>query len=115
MLVVTRHTVADPAAFLAAVEPALAAVSSQSGCEGAEVVRAFDDPQVFLFVMRWRDVGSFRRGMGHFEVKTTAVPLLYGAEDVPSTFEVLRVGVAGEVTAFEPDLAPDADTAGPGR
>ena len=111
MLVITRHRAGDE--FLAAAEEALAALAVRPGCRGARVARAIDDPQVYVLVTEWDDVGSYRRALSNFDVKVAAVPVLASAMDEESAFEVLAAAEADGVRRFDSDRAPDADTAGP--
>lgn len=113
VLVVTRHTSIDPEGFLAAAAPALCALSARPGCLSAEAFRALDDPRLVLIVTRWQDVGSYRRALSSYEVKVAAVPVLAGAENVASAFEVRLIAHQGEVQELTGDRADDADTIGP--
>lgn len=113
MLVVTRHRVSDPEQFIADATAALGALAERPGCQSAEAVRAIDDPETFLLVTRWSDVGSYRRALSSFDVKLNAVPVLASAADEPSAFETILQVVEGQVSQFSGDLAPDAHTAGP--
>lgn len=113
MLVVTRHHVTDAARFIADATAALAALAERPGCKSAEAVRAIDDPETFLLVTRWADVGSYRRALSSFDVKVNAVPVLASAADEPSAFETILLAEEGEVRQFSGDLAPDAGTTGP--
>lgn len=113
MLVVTRHTSIDPEGFLAAAAPALCALSASPGCLSAEALRALDDSELILIVTRWQDVGSYRRALSSYEVKVAAVPILAGAENVASAFEVRLIAHQGQLRELAGDRADDADTVGP--
>ncbi len=81
-----------------------------SGCRGVQVARATDDRSLWTMVARWQSVGSYRKALSSFEVKTTAVPFLAQAIDEPTAFEVLfAVDAEGEHEASS-DLAGDAET-----
>lgn len=98
MLVVTRYRVpeADAAGFLNAAEQVLAVLSQQRGWLSGRIGRATDDPTLWVLATEWADVGSYRRALGAYDVKVTAVPLLATAIDEPTAFEVLAAAGAGE-------------------
>lgn len=91
MLVVTRYRVdaSERQAFLARAAAALAALAERPGFVTGDVGRNVDDDALFTLTTRWRDTGSYRRALGGFDVKTTAVPLLSLALDEPTAYEVL--------------------------
>jgi hypothetical protein len=92
VLVVTRYTVPEPEAesFLGRARAALAALAERPGYRSGRVGRAADEPTLWVLTTEWENVGSYRRALGGFEVKMTAVPLLSLAHDEPSAFEVLH-------------------------
>lgn len=91
MLVVNRFRTTEPeaAAFRAALEKALAVLSSREGYEDGRLGRNLDDPGLWVMVTRWRDVGSYRRALSSYEVKMHAVQTLSRAIEEPSAFEPL--------------------------
>jgi hypothetical protein len=91
VLVLTRYRVADDEApsFAAQADAALAALSTRTGFVDGQVARNVDDPQLWTLTTRWDGVGSYRRALSAFEVKTTAVPLLSRAIDEPSAYEIV--------------------------
>jgi quinol monooxygenase YgiN len=91
VLVVTRYRVdaGDRQAFLSRAAAALAALAERPGFVTGDVGRNVDDDALFTLTTRWRDTGSYRRALGGFDVKTTAVPLLSLALDEPTAYEVL--------------------------
>jgi len=86
-MVITRFRVADPAAFVARVDAALAVLRTRRGFLDATVERNLDAPDLWALVTRWQDVGSYRRALQGFEAKVTVVPLLSEAVDEPSAYE----------------------------
>ena len=102
MLVITRFVVQpeDEITFLADAERSLVVLGECAGFVDAHVGRAADDPSRWAIVMRWENVGDYRRALNRFEVRMTAVPLLARAVDEPTAFEV----VAGS-GATEPNRA----------
>ncbi len=91
MLVVNRFR-ADDAAFRSDLEAAAAVLGSRDGCEEVRLGRNVDDPELWVMVSRWRDVGSYRRALSSYDVKVGAVPLLSRALDEPSAFEPVEPG-----------------------
>lgn len=94
MIVVTRYRVpsADSAAVEAFERDAHAAVevlATRPGFRSGRVGRNVDDPDLWVLTTEWENVGSYRRALSPFEVKTTAVPLLSRCIDEPTAYEVV--------------------------
>jgi heme-degrading monooxygenase HmoA len=89
VLVVNRFRVPDEEGetFRTDLEAALAVLARQRGYADGRLGRNVDDPTLWTMVTRWRDVGSYRRALSSYEVKTGAVPLLSRAVDEPSAYE----------------------------
>ena len=80
------------------------------------VGRATDDAGSWLLLTEWESVGAYRRGLGGYQVKLVATPLLSQALDRPSAFEqLLRIDSDGQETAATSDRAVDADWAAGNR
>lgn len=94
---------ADGDDFLARAHVALQALAQRAGYLDGEVGRATDDPTLWLLTLRWESVGAYRRALGAYDVKVAAVPLLSGAVDEPTAFEVL----ADAETRRDSDRAAD--------
>ncbi len=94
MLVQTRFEIAPHEAtqFRDELEGVRAMLARQTGCLDAVVGRNVDDPQLWTLTTRWRDVGSYRRALGTYEVKMHGVPVLCRAMDEPSAYEVVEPG-----------------------
>lgn len=75
----TEHRAGDEFAELAAAR--LNGLSAADGFEHGEVGRSPDEPQTWLVVTTWRDVGSMRRGFGTFDAKVAAAPVMHSAVD----------------------------------
>ena len=91
-MVVNRFSVPeddDAAGFRDDLEAALALLAAQRGYVEGHLGRNVDDPTLWVMVTRWRDVGSYRRGLSSYDVKLGAVPLLSRAIDEPSAYESL--------------------------
>jgi quinol monooxygenase YgiN len=91
VIVVNRFRVeeADAEGFRAEVHLALAALADRPGYVGGTVGRTVDDPGLWVLTTTWANVGSYRRALSAYDVKTTAVPLLSRAVDEPSAYEVV--------------------------
>lgn len=95
MLVVTRYRVpaADPAAvedFRRDAKAALDVLAVRPGFRSGRIGRNADDPDLWTLTTEWINVGSYRRALSPFEVKTTAVPLLSRCIDEPTAYEVVE-------------------------
>ncbi|MBO9520379.1 MAG: antibiotic biosynthesis monooxygenase [Nocardioidaceae bacterium] len=89
MLVVNRFRGAELRADL---EAALGVLRERPGFEHGELGRNVDDPELWVLVTRWADVGSYRRALSSYEVKVAAVPMLSRALDEPSAYEPVTPG-----------------------
>lgn len=97
----------------ARAEAALRVLADQRGFVRGAVGRATDDAEAWLLLTEWESVGAYRRGLGGYQVKLLATPLLAQAEDRPSAFEpLLVIGPDGLEQSRASDRASDADWAG---
>lgn len=94
MLVVNRFRESDPS-FRDDLRAAATVLAEQVGYEDGRLGRNVDEPDLWVLVTRWRDVGSYRRALSSYDVKVGAVALLSRAIDEPSAFEDLD-GVLNE-------------------
>ena len=93
MLVVNRFR--DPVGDLRAdLETAHATLAARPGYLDGTLGRNVDDPELWVLVTRWADVGSYRRALSSYEVKLYAVQILSGAIEEPSAYEVAEPGEA---------------------
>lgn len=74
------------------LEAALAVLAERPGFESGELGRNVDEPELWVLVTRWADVGSYRRALSSYEVKLAAVPTLSRALDEPSAYEPVTPG-----------------------
>ena len=96
--------------FQEQAEQALRLLAERPGFVRGSVGRATDDAHAWLLFTEWESVGAYRRGLGGYQVKLHATPLLSQAIDQPSAFEeLLRIGPDGQETAKASDRADDAD------
>ena len=49
--------------------------------------RNLDEPDLWVLVTHWQNVGSYRRALQGYESKVVVVPLLSEAVDEPSAYE----------------------------
>jgi hypothetical protein len=91
VIVVTRYDVPGPeqGAFLDDARVALEVLAARPGYVDGSVGRATDDPDSWVLVTQWQNVGSYRRALGSYEVKLHATPLLSRARDEATAFEQL--------------------------
>jgi hypothetical protein len=94
---------------------ALAALAARPGFVRGSLGRATDDDTAWVLVTEWESVGAYRRGLGGYEVKLVATPLMAQAIDQPSAFEPLVSMSADGVAQVRPsDRAADAEWVGRG-
>ena len=86
-MVITRFRVADPVGFADRVGAALTVLRARTGFVGADLERNLDEPDLWVLVARWQDVGSYRRALQGYESTMVVVPLLSEALDEPSAYE----------------------------
>lgn len=90
MLLVARvEEVADPEAFRADAEAAIAALSTRPGWVAGRVGRAVDDPACWVVVCEWENVGAGRRGLSSGTVRTAIMPLMSRLPHSPAAFEII--------------------------
>jgi hypothetical protein len=88
---------------------ALAVLAARPGYVRGSAGRATDDPTQWVLVTEWRDIGSYRRALGNFDVKVHAQALLSRAIDEANAYEVL---VDAQPGAQPVRHASDLDTLG---
>jgi quinol monooxygenase YgiN len=94
-----RVTAAEQPAFESRLATAVAVLAKQPGFVAARAGRNVDDPDLLALTMEWIDIGSYRRALSPYEVKLTAVPLLYEAIDEPTAYESVDIGATGPPVA----------------
>ena len=88
LIVVNRCRSAEPD-FAELAGAALAALRARPGFRSGEVGHAVDDPQTWVVVTRWDDVGPWRRALSAPDVRVALAPVLAGAVDEGGAFEVV--------------------------
>jgi hypothetical protein len=87
---------------------ALVALAARPGYLRGTLARSTDDADAWLLLTEWRNVGSYRRALGNYEVKLRATPLLADALDLPSGFEdLLDVAPSGTPVEHPSDREPE--------
>lgn len=88
-MISVTHFRSDGPDFAERARSALEALAVRPGYLRGSLGRSTDDPADWILVTEWENVGSYRRGLGGFDVKMRATPLLAESLDVPSSFEPL--------------------------
>lgn len=92
MLVVSRFPSiknAEAPGFLAEAQRALEVLAARPGFRSGRLARAADDPNAWVLISEWENIGAWRRALSAYEVKLESTPLLAQAADEPSAYEVL--------------------------
>ena len=116
LLVINRFRVPSEqsASFAEEARVALATLAESVGFIDGAIAQATDETDLRLITTRWQDVGSYRRALGRFEVKISAVPLLSQAIDEASAFEAVHLISDGVTSSVASGRAADADSIGLG-
>jgi hypothetical protein len=105
-MIAVTHFSAASADFAERARAALTALADRPGYLRGTLGRSTDDPDMWVLLTEWENVGSYRRALGGYEVKLHATPLLASALDVPGAFEeLLDVAPGGAATASPSDRA----------
>ncbi len=94
MIVVNRFRAApgEETTLRTSLEAAHAVLARQRGYVDGQVGRNVDEPDLWLLVTRWANVGSYRRALSAYEVKMEAWAFLGQALEEPSAYEVVVPG-----------------------
>jgi quinol monooxygenase YgiN len=103
VIVVTEHR-ADQA-FLPIGRALLEVLAQAPGFVSGQIARSPDQPDTWLVVTSWTDVGSMRRGFGSFDAKVAAAPVMLSAVDRVSAFETLLEMSPDGILTHTSDLA----------
>jgi quinol monooxygenase YgiN len=90
MLAISRFSVlpATATTFLAQARRAHEVLAQCAGYEGGEVGQNVDDPNLWVLMTRWKNIGSYRRALSAMNVKMEVVPLLAQAIDEPGAYDL---------------------------
>ncbi|MGH8962731.1 MAG: antibiotic biosynthesis monooxygenase family protein [Jatrophihabitantaceae bacterium] len=95
--------------FADRAQAALDALAVRPGYLRGSLGRSTDDPEHWLLITEWANVGSYRRALGGLEVKLHATPLLAEALDLPASFEpLLEIAPGGARVVRASDREPTA-------
>jgi len=91
VIAVTRFVVpeAEAEAFGRGAEELLGLLAARPGFVQGRLGRALDDEAQWVLSTEWDTVGSYRRGLGDFQVKLVSPPLMGWSVPEPSAFEVV--------------------------
>jgi hypothetical protein len=107
------HFATSAADFAERAGAAMDALAARPGYLRGQLGRSTDDPEHWILVTEWANVGSYRRALGAYDVKLRATPLLGEAIDLPSAFEpLLDVAPGGVVAVHDSDRASGAGEPG---
>lgn len=70
----------------------LGVLAAQAGYVDGEIGRNLDEPDLFVLLTRWADVGSYLRALSSYDVKVGAVAVLGRAIDEASAYEPVGDG-----------------------
>lgn len=89
MIVVTRFRVAeaDRPGFTVVAEPAVEMLRARPGLLSLDFGVNLDDPELWVLVTRWENVGSYRRALSGYDSRVTLYPLLALVVDEPSAYD----------------------------
>lgn len=88
-MIALTHFADDAPDFADRAHAALAALAARPGYLRGSLARSTDDASAWILLTEWRDVGSYRRALGNYDVKLNATPLFATALDLPAGFETL--------------------------
>jgi hypothetical protein len=108
-MIAVTHFADGSADFADRAKAALSALAARPGYLRGTLGRSTDDPDAWLLLTEWENVGSYRRALGGFDVKMHATPLLASGLDLASGFEALIDAAPGGALVTRPsDRDPHA-------
>ena len=99
-MISVTHFAGSGEEFVEDARAALAVLAARPGYLRGSLGRSTDEPDRWVLITEWANVGSYRRALGDYAVKLHATALLAAALDLPSSFEPL-VEVAPGGAAIE--------------
>ena len=89
VIALNRFRVAPPdvASFRTRAEAAVSFFRGRPGCLAADLAQNLDEPDLWVIVTRWENVGSYRRAFNGYDAKVVLVPLLSEALDEPGAYD----------------------------
>lgn len=64
-------------------------LATQPGFRYARAGRCLDEPDVWILLSEWNSVGTYRRAMSSYAVKTSGYPVFIRILDEPGAYEVV--------------------------
>jgi hypothetical protein len=105
-MIAVTHFVDSAPGFTERAQAALVALAACPGYRRGTLGRSTDEPDSWMLLTEWTNVGSYRRALGNYAVKLHATPLLASARELPGAFEALvEVAPDGETVIRGSDLA----------
>lgn len=74
-------------AFGVLAEQAASHFARAEGCLSQDLAQNIDEPELWVLVTRWRDVGAYRRAIGGYDAKLVLTPLSAWSIDEPSAYD----------------------------
>jgi hypothetical protein len=104
MITVARFQVPEEAAGAFADEAGdvLRLLGKQPGFVRGRLARSLDEPGLWALVTEWDSVGSYRRGIGAYDVKLAATPLMALSIPEAGAFEVVVTADEAQAPATGP-------------
>lgn len=91
MLVVARlRPPADVDDFRAEVRAAIGAMAARPGHVSTRLARALDDPDMWVLVSEWANVGSYRRALSSYDVRMASGVLMGTVVNEPTAYDVVE-------------------------
>ena len=89
-------------AFATDAEAVLDALSAQAGFVRGRLARSVDEPALWSLVTEWDSVGSYRRGIGAYDVKLLTPAVMALSIPEPSAYEVVAAADDEQAPATAP-------------
>jgi hypothetical protein len=104
VLSVSRFVVPESAAsgFADQAREVLRLLAVQPGFVRGRLGRALDEPGTWALLTEWASVRSYRRGIGAYDVKLAATPLMALSVPEPSAYEVVAAADDAQAPAAGP-------------
>jgi quinol monooxygenase YgiN len=83
----------DLDAFRTQVRAAIEALASRPGHVASRLAQALDDPNVWVLLSEWVNVGSYRRALSSYDVRMASAVLMGAVVDEPTAFDVVDEAV----------------------
>jgi quinol monooxygenase YgiN len=94
LVVVRLRPPVDAESFRAEMRGLIEALAARPGHVATRLAEPLEDLSTWVLVSEWLNVGSYRRALSSYDVKTASGPLMVAALDEPSAYEVLESAAA---------------------